>query len=115
MAKNDKKVIITAALTGAATMKNNNPSVPYTVEEFAEEAYKCYQSGPPWSTCMHGRTTPADPRDRRIQAVHDAIKARCPELLICLSSAVGIYKTPEQRWPRSWRSSRRWPRTTPTA
>ena len=38
-------VIITAALTGAATMKNQNPSVPYTPAEFAEEAYKCWKAG----------------------------------------------------------------------
>ena len=34
-------VIICAALTGAATFKQNNPSVPYTLEEFADEAEKC--------------------------------------------------------------------------
>ena len=28
------KLIITAALTGAATVKNQNPNVPYTAEEF---------------------------------------------------------------------------------
>ena len=38
MAKDANPVIICAALTGAATMKNNNPSVPYTIAEFAEEA-----------------------------------------------------------------------------
>jgi len=98
MAKQGKKVVITAALTGAATMKNNNPSVPYTVEEFAEEAYKCYQSGAAM-VHVHARTDDGQPTHEidRIQAVHDAIKARCPELLICLSSAVGIFKTPEQR------------------
>ena len=45
MAKDSNSVIICAALTGAATMKNNNPSVPYTIQEFAEEAYKCRQAG----------------------------------------------------------------------
>ena len=39
------KVIITAALSGAATFKNNNPSVPYTPEEFALEAEKAYRAG----------------------------------------------------------------------
>ena len=41
----ENKVIICAALAGAATMKNNNPSVPYTPEEFAIEAEKCYNAG----------------------------------------------------------------------
>ena len=39
------KVIITAALTGAVTRKEQNPAVPYTPEEFAEDAYKVYNSG----------------------------------------------------------------------
>ena len=38
------KVIITAALSGAGTYKNNNPNVHYTAEEFAEESEKCYKA-----------------------------------------------------------------------
>ena len=41
MAKEFAPVIICAALTGAATMKNNNPSTLYTIEE----SYKCYKAG----------------------------------------------------------------------
>ena len=40
-----EKVVIPAALSGGATTKSQNPSVPYTPEEFAEEAYKAYKSG----------------------------------------------------------------------
>ena len=39
------KVIITAALSGAGTYKNNNPNVPYTAQEFAEESAKCLKAG----------------------------------------------------------------------
>jgi len=38
-------VIICAVLTGAATFKQNNSSVPYTIEEFTVEAEKCFQAG----------------------------------------------------------------------
>jgi len=41
----DNKVVITAALTGAATRKEQNPNVPYTKEEFIEEAVRCYENG----------------------------------------------------------------------
>ena len=41
----ENKVIITAALAGGATMKFQNPAVPYTPEEFAEEAHRVYESG----------------------------------------------------------------------
>ncbi len=98
MAKEMNPVIICAALTGAATSKQNNPSTPYTIEEFAEEAYKCRQAGAAM-VHVHARTDDGQPTHEidRIQAVYDAIKQKSPDLLICLSSAVGIFKTPEQR------------------
>jgi 3-keto-5-aminohexanoate cleavage enzyme len=98
MAKDSNSVIICAALTGAATMKNNNPSVPYTIQEFAEEAYKCRQAGAAM-VHVHARMDDGQPTHEidRIQAVYDAIKQKSPDLLVCLSSAVGIFKTPEQR------------------
>ena len=98
MAKDSNSVIICAALTGAATAKNNNPSTPYTIQEFAEEAYKCRQAGAAM-VHVHARTDDGQPTHEidRIQAVYDAIKQKSPDLLICLSSAVGIFKTPEER------------------
>jgi 3-keto-5-aminohexanoate cleavage enzyme len=41
----DEKVIITAALAGGQTMKEHNPSVPYTPEEFAREAKRAEEAG----------------------------------------------------------------------
>jgi 3-keto-5-aminohexanoate cleavage enzyme len=98
MAKDANPVIICAALTGAATMKNNNPSVPYTIAEFAEEAHKCYEAGAAM-VHVHARTDDGQSTHEidRVQAVYDAIKAKSPELIICLSSAVGVFKTAEQR------------------
>jgi 3-keto-5-aminohexanoate cleavage enzyme len=91
-------VIICAALTGAATFKQNNPSVPYTIEEFAVEAEKCFRAGAAM-VHVHARTDDGDSTHEidRVQAVYDAIKNRCPDLIICLSSAVGAFKTAEQR------------------
>ena len=93
-----KPVIITAALSGAATMKNQNPAVPYTPEEFAEEAYKCWQEGAAM-VHVHARADNgmATHEIDRIRATHDAIKEKCPDLIVNLSSAVGMGKTPEQR------------------
>ena len=91
-------VIICAALTGAATFKQNNPSVPYTIEEFAVEAEKCFHAGAAM-VHVHARTDEGDSTHEidRVQAVYGAIKERCPDLIICLSSAVGAFKTAEQR------------------
>ncbi|MBP7585759.1 MAG: 3-keto-5-aminohexanoate cleavage protein [Spirochaetes bacterium] len=91
-------VIITAALTGAATMKNQNPAVPYTPQEFAEEAYKCWKAGAAM-VHVHAREDGgmATHDHKRIKDTHDAIKEKCPDLIVNLSSAVGMGKTPEQR------------------
>ncbi len=60
MAKEFDPVIICAAITGASTMKNNNPSTLYTIEEFAEESYKCYKAGAAM-VHVHARWTMARP------------------------------------------------------
>lgn len=39
------KVIITAAVTGSIPSRENNPNIPYTPEEVAEEAFKAYEAG----------------------------------------------------------------------
>jgi 3-keto-5-aminohexanoate cleavage enzyme len=91
-------VIICAALCGSGTMKNMNPNVPYTLKEYAEEAHKCRQSGAVMLH-VHARTDDGQPTHEidRVRAIYEGIKERCPDVLVCLSSAVGQYKTPEQR------------------
>jgi len=93
-----KKVIICAALAGAGTFRNQNPAVPHTPEEFAEESAKCYEAGAAM-VHVHARSDDGMPTADigRIQATHDAIKERCPKLIVNLSSAVGMGATKEQR------------------
>ncbi|MEN8246291.1 MAG: 3-keto-5-aminohexanoate cleavage protein [Thermodesulfobacteriota bacterium] len=92
------KVIITAALSGAGTTKENNPACPYTHTEFAEEAHRCFKAGAAM-VHVHSRLDDGTPTHdvERIRTTHDAIKQRSPELIVNLSSAVGKHKTPEQR------------------
>jgi 3-keto-5-aminohexanoate cleavage enzyme len=94
----NQKVIITAALAGAASFKENNPAVPYSPEEFAEEAYKAHQAGAAM-VHVHARRDDGFPTHEidRIQATYDAIRAKSPDLIVNLSSAVGHGATPEQR------------------
>ena len=40
-----KKTIITAALTGAWPKKENNPNVPMTPSEIADDIYACWKAG----------------------------------------------------------------------
>ena len=92
------KVIIAAALSGAGTYKNNNPNVPYTAEEFAEESAKCYKAGAAM-VHVHARLDDGMPTHEvdKIRATHDLIKDKSPELIVNLSSAVGMGKTAEER------------------
>jgi 3-keto-5-aminohexanoate cleavage enzyme len=96
--KMNSKVIITAALAGAATFKNNNPAVPYTPDEFANEAHIAYKAGAAM-VHVHGRRDDgfATYEIERIRQIHDAIKQRTPELIVNLSSAASPDATPEQR------------------
>lgn len=40
-----EKLIISAAICGAEVTKEQNPAVPYTVEEIAREAKSAYDAG----------------------------------------------------------------------
>ena len=45
MGKEKKKTVITVAPTGAWPKKKDNPNVPITPREIAEDVYKCYKAG----------------------------------------------------------------------
>jgi len=94
-----EKVIITAALAGGATTKANNPATPYTPEEFAEESYRCWQEG-----CSIVHVHAKDPATGyatadmdKIRPTIEAIRARCPEIILNMSSAITPGLTPDQR------------------
>ncbi len=98
MAMSDK-VIITAALAGGATMKHNNPTVPYTPEEFADESEKVYNAG---GSIVHIHAKDpkiglATPDMGLIRPTIEAIRDRCPELIVNMSTAITAGLKPEQR------------------
>jgi len=91
------KLVISAALAGSMTMKSQNPAVPYTSEEFGEEAKKCFDAGAT-TVHIHARdpaTGFPTPDLDRIRAVVDAIHDKAPEIIINITSSVGA--TVEQR------------------
>ena len=95
----DNKLVISAALAGAITTKENNPNVPYTAEEFGDEAKKCYDAGAA-IVHIHARDpekgNPVHDLDL-IKAVLDNIKSKAPDLIINLSSAISSIATDKQR------------------
>jgi 3-keto-5-aminohexanoate cleavage enzyme len=71
-------------------MREQNPALPYTPEEFAEEAYRAYDSGAA-VVHIHVRNprTGAPTHDVEIiRTTIDAIRTRCPHLIINMSSAI---------------------------
>jgi 3-keto-5-aminohexanoate cleavage enzyme len=95
----ENKLVISAALAGAITTKENNPNVPYTAEEFGVEAKKCYDAGAA-IVHIHARHpekgNPTHDLDL-IKAVLDNIKSKAPDLIINLSSAISSVATDKQR------------------
>ena len=93
------KLVISAALAGAVTTKTNNPNVPYTAEEFGDEAKKCYDAGAA-IVHIHARDpekgNPVHDLDL-IRAVVENIKSKAPDIIINLSSAISAIATPKQR------------------
>lgn len=86
----DDRVIITAALAGAETTRAQNASVPYTPEEFAEEARKARDSG---ASIVHihvrdpNTGVPTHDLDK-IRITIQAVRDRCPDLIINMSTAI---------------------------
>lgn len=82
-----KKLIITAALTGSLPTKEQNPAVPITPDEIAEDALACYQAG---ASVVHIHARDKDGKNCHdtvvFQEIHDKIKALAPELIVQLST-----------------------------
>jgi len=95
----ENKLVISAALAGAITTKENNPNVPYTAEEFGDEAKKCYDAGAA-IVHIHARHpekgNPTHDLDL-IKAVLENIKSKAPDIIINLSSAISSVATDKQR------------------
>lgn len=94
------KVIITAALTGAGTPRSQNPNIPYTPEEIAEDAYQCWKAG---AAVVHLHMR--DERGlgsmdaKRFQKTIQLLRARedCDVIINCTSSGATKALSPEER------------------
>lgn len=94
-----EKLIITAALAGGATTKANNPNTPYSPEEFAEEAHRCMNEG---VSIVHihakdPKTGFATPDINLVRPTIEAVRAKCPNLIVNMSSAITVGLSAEQR------------------
>lgn len=92
------KLIITAAICGAEVTKAQNPAVPYTVLEIAEEAYRSYRSGAS-IIHLHVRNDDGTPTQdiNRYKECIDAIKHRCPDVIVQPSTGGAVGMSNEER------------------
>ncbi|MFX1456560.1 MAG: 3-keto-5-aminohexanoate cleavage protein [Promethearchaeota archaeon] len=86
-----KKLVISAALAGSTTRKEQNSAVPYSPEEFGIEAKKCFDAGAT-TVHIHARdinTGWPTPDINQIRAVIESINEKAPEMIINITSSVG--------------------------
>ena len=93
-----EKLIVTAAICGAEVTKEQNPAVPYTVEEIAREAKSAYDAGAS-VIHLHVRWDDGTPtQDKgRFQECVTAILKECPDVIIQPSTGGAVGMTDEER------------------
>ena len=92
------KLIISACICGAEVTKENNPAVPYTVEEVVREAKSAYDAGAALIP-LHVRWDDGSPtQDKgRFQEMVDAIRKECPDVIIQPSTGGAVGMTDLER------------------
>ncbi|MBO4838826.1 MAG: 3-keto-5-aminohexanoate cleavage protein [Lachnospiraceae bacterium] len=93
-----EKLIITAAICGAEVTKEQNPAVPYTVEEIVREAKSAYDAGAA-IVHLHVRWddgTPTQDRERFRECI-DAIKKEIPDVILIPSTGGAVGMSAEER------------------
>lgn len=93
-----EKLIITAAICGAEVTKEQNPAVPYTVEEIVREAKAAHEAGAA-IVHLHVREddgTPTQSRERFKECI-DAIYKVCPDVIIIPSTGGAVGMTADER------------------
>jgi 3-oxoadipate:acetyl-CoA acetyltransferase len=91
-------LIINAALTGMIPTKDDNPAVPITPDEIADDAQRCVEAG---ATIVHLHARDEDGRPTYRKEVYgeiiQAVRERCPEVIVCVSTSGRTFKTLDER------------------
>jgi len=93
-----EKLIITAAICGAEVTKEQNPAVPYTVQEIVREAKSAYDAGAA-VVHLHVREddgTPTQARERFRECI-DAIYKEIPDVILIPSTGGAVGMSAEER------------------
>lgn len=92
------KLIINAAITGMVPMKADNPHVPITAKEIAEDVRRCRDAGAS-IVHMHARDESEQPTYRKeaYEEILRAVRDICPDIILCVSTSGRTFKEFEQR------------------
>lgn len=92
-----EKLIITVALNGAEVTRAQNPHIPYTPEELAEDAARCREAGAAM-VHVHGRLPDGTPtQDAAVyEEIIEAIRART-DVIVQVSTGGAVGMTAEER------------------
>lgn len=77
----DRPVILTVAPTGGIHGKDANPNLPEQPDEIAEQVAECENLGAA-IVHLHGRNEHGENDASRLQAVNDAVRERCDDIII---------------------------------
>lgn len=93
-----EKLIITAAICGAEVTKEQNPAVPYTVDEIVREAKAAYDAGAA-IVHLHVREDDGTPTQskQRFKECIDAIYKVIPDVILIPSTGGAVGMTAEER------------------
>ncbi len=98
MSEPSAPLILTAAICGAEVTKAQNPSVPYTAPELADEAARCFAEGAR-VIHLHVRRPDGSPTQDRetFRAAIEAIRARAPEVIVQVSTGGAVGMSVDER------------------
>ena len=93
-----EKLIINVALTGMVPSKNDNPHVPITPDEIADDCHRCYQAGASVFH-LHARDENGEPTygSELYRDIITKVRGKCPDAVICISTSGRVFKSFEQR------------------
>lgn len=91
-------LIVNAALTGMVPTKGDNPNVPVTPAEIAADAERCHDAGAA-IVHLHARDEEGRPTYRAdvYAEIIAAVRERCPDVIVCVSTSGRVFKSVEQR------------------
>jgi uncharacterized protein (DUF849 family) len=94
-----RKVIITCALTGSATMPSQTPYLPITPDQISDDAKAAYKAGAS-IVHVHVRDPKSGDASSDLKVWRETltkIKQKCDDLVVCTTTGGGMGMKPEER------------------